>query len=78
MHRLVRTLDDARRSPVADAVAAAWGYPAGTARHVRSSAGHVFTVRTPGGQPDDPLWLRQLRRKLAEHIRRQRDMALAE
>jgi Ser/Thr protein kinase RdoA (MazF antagonist) len=42
--RLAATLDAAGRCPVADEVAARWGYPAGTARHHRSSASHVFTV----------------------------------
>ena len=44
---LGRTLDGQRRSPVADAVAACWGYPAGVARHRRPSACHV--VAAPGG-----------------------------
>lgn len=44
IQRLVETLDDQRRSPVGDVVAAAWGYPAGAARHWRSSASHVFRV----------------------------------
>ena len=44
IHALARTLGDAGRSPVADAAAAAWGLPAGAARHVRSSACHVFAV----------------------------------
>jgi Ser/Thr protein kinase RdoA (MazF antagonist) len=51
IHRLVRTVDDAGRSPVADAVAAAWGYPPGAARRWRSSASHVFVVpQTPTGR----------------------------
>jgi hypothetical protein len=41
---LAATLDDAGRSPRADAVAAAWGLPAGAARFWRSSATHVFAV----------------------------------
>jgi len=42
--RLVATLDGTRRSPVADAVAARWGYHPGVARHHRSSANHVFAL----------------------------------
>ncbi|MFC3494904.1 phosphotransferase enzyme family protein [Glycomyces rhizosphaerae] len=37
-------------SPVADQVAAAWGYPAGTAKWWRSSASHVFVLRDPEGK----------------------------
>ena len=44
IHAMARTLDDAGRSPVADLAAAAWGLPAGAARHRRSSAGHVFVL----------------------------------
>jgi Ser/Thr protein kinase RdoA (MazF antagonist) len=51
IHRLVQTVDDQRRSPISDAVAAAWAYPPGAARHWRSSASHVFMVeRTPVGR----------------------------
>src|SRR5262245_55176355 len=51
IHRLARTVDDSGRSPVADTVAAAWGYPPGAARLWRSSASHVFVVpRTPAGR----------------------------
>lgn len=50
--RLRRTVDAAWRSPVADAVVAAWGLPAGTARFWRSSASHVFVV--PAGAPGAP------------------------
>jgi Ser/Thr protein kinase RdoA (MazF antagonist) len=51
IHRLARTVDDERRSPVADVVAAAWGYPPGVARLWRSSASHVFVVpQTPAGR----------------------------
>lgn len=42
------TLDDQWRSPVADTVAAAWGYPPGSARFWRSSARHVFEVSGDG------------------------------
>jgi Ser/Thr protein kinase RdoA (MazF antagonist) len=38
------TVDEHWRSPVADAVAAAWGYPPGSAHFWRSSARHVFVV----------------------------------
>jgi Ser/Thr protein kinase RdoA (MazF antagonist) len=38
------SLDGERRSPIADAVAAAWGLPPGVARFRRSSATHVFAV----------------------------------
>lgn len=48
---LARGLDHAGHSPVADAVAAAWGHPPGSAAHRRSSASHVFTV----GDPDRPV-----------------------
>lgn len=41
---LNRTVDEAWRSPVADAVAAAWGLPPGAALYLRSSAAHVFIV----------------------------------
>jgi Ser/Thr protein kinase RdoA (MazF antagonist) len=41
---LKESVDDDWRSPVADAVAEAWGIPAGTARWWRSSATHVFVV----------------------------------
>jgi Ser/Thr protein kinase RdoA (MazF antagonist) len=41
---LASTLDDARRSPVADLAAAAWGIPPGAPRHRRSSASHVFAA----------------------------------
>jgi len=51
IHLLVRTVDDAGRSPVADAAAAGWGYPPGAARHWRSSASHVFVVpHRPAGR----------------------------
>lgn len=55
---LRRTVDDAWRSPVADAVAAAWGAPPGSALLWRSSASHV--VVAPGGirGTDRPVYLR--------------------
>lgn len=46
--RLSDTVDGDWRSPVADAVAAAWGFPPGAARYWRSSASHVFAVRGEG------------------------------
>lgn len=46
---LQETVDAAWSSPVADAVAAAWGHPPGAARYWRSSASHVFVVLTPDG-----------------------------
>lgn len=42
--RLAATLDRGRTSPVADDVAAVWGFPPGAARFHRSSATHVFAV----------------------------------
>ncbi|MFH8499908.1 phosphotransferase enzyme family protein [Streptomyces coeruleorubidus] len=45
--RLKQTVSAAWDSPIADQVAAEWGYPAGTARWWRSSASHVFVL------PDD-------------------------
>jgi len=44
IHRVALTVDAARRSSVADEVLAAWGFGPGAARHVRSSASHVFAV----------------------------------
>jgi Ser/Thr protein kinase RdoA (MazF antagonist) len=44
IHRLIATVDEAGRSPVADVVAAAWGHAPGAARHWRSSASHVFVL----------------------------------
>lgn len=44
IRRLKETVDASWRSPVADAVAAAWGLPAGAARWWRSSATHVFVI----------------------------------
>jgi Ser/Thr protein kinase RdoA (MazF antagonist) len=58
--RLRRTVTDAWESPVADAAAAAWGYPSGTAKWWRSSASHVFVLPDPAGKrflrllPDTP------------------------
>lgn len=43
---LSASVDPERRSPVADAAAAQWGYPPGAARFWRSSARHVFAVHT--------------------------------
>lgn len=55
--RIGKTVDENWRSPVSDAVAAAWGLPEGAARWLRSSATHVFIVPAPGGnQP--PSYLR--------------------
>lgn len=48
--RLKQTVTPAWESPVADQVAAAWGYPAGTAKWWRSSASHVFVLPDPGGK----------------------------
>jgi Ser/Thr protein kinase RdoA (MazF antagonist) len=48
--RLKRTVTSAWESPVADQVAAAWGYPAGTAKWWRSSASHVFVLLDPRGK----------------------------
>lgn len=48
--RLKQTVTPAWQSPVADEVAAAWGYPAGTAKWWRSSASHVFILPDPGGK----------------------------
>lgn len=48
IRRLKESVDDEYRSPVADAVAAAWGIPPGAARWWRSSATHVFVV--PGAE----------------------------
>jgi Ser/Thr protein kinase RdoA (MazF antagonist) len=44
--RLVGTVTADRRCPVADAAAAAWGFPPGAARFRRSSASHVFAIGT--------------------------------
>jgi Ser/Thr protein kinase RdoA (MazF antagonist) len=46
--RLKRTVSEAWDSPIADQVAAQWGYPAGTARWWRSSASHVFVLPDNG------------------------------
>jgi Ser/Thr protein kinase RdoA (MazF antagonist) len=50
IRRLAQTVTDARQSPVADRVAAAWGCPAGAARWWRSSASHVFVFSTNDGR----------------------------
>jgi len=42
--RLKQTVAGSWDSPVADQVAARWGYPAGTAKWWRSSASHVFVL----------------------------------
>lgn len=52
--RISKTVDENWRSPVADAVAAAWGLPKGAARWLRSSATHVFVVPAPGGNEPPP------------------------
>jgi Ser/Thr protein kinase RdoA (MazF antagonist) len=44
IRRMKESVDAEFRSPVADAVAAAWGIPPGAARWWRSSATHVFVV----------------------------------
>ncbi|MER5217782.1 phosphotransferase [Streptomyces sp. NPDC002838] len=46
--RLKQTVSEAWDSPVADQVAAHWGYPAGTAKWWRSSASHVFVLPDNG------------------------------
>ncbi|NUU15716.1 phosphotransferase [Cellulomonas humilata] len=51
------TVDADWRSPVADAVAAAWGIAPGAARWKRSSATHVFVV-PPDADPRGVLYLR--------------------
>src|SRR5688572_8046117 len=48
--RLKRTVTSTWESPVADQVALAWGYPAGTAKWWRSSASHVFVLPDPRGK----------------------------
>jgi Ser/Thr protein kinase RdoA (MazF antagonist) len=72
IHRLARTVDDAGRSPVADTVAAAWGYPPGAARLRRSSASHVFVV------PTTPTGRVYLRFVPATHTPRARVTAVAQ
>ena len=47
---LKRTVTAAWESPVADEVAAAWGYLPGTAKWWRSSASHVFVLPDPNGK----------------------------
>jgi Ser/Thr protein kinase RdoA (MazF antagonist) len=46
--RLKQTVSEAWDSPIADDVAAQWGYPAGTAKWWRSSASHVFVLPENG------------------------------
>jgi Ser/Thr protein kinase RdoA (MazF antagonist) len=48
--RLRQTVAESWDSPVADQVAAQWGYPAGTARWWRSSASHVFVLPGDGSR----------------------------
>ncbi|WP_129790069.1 phosphotransferase enzyme family protein [Promicromonospora panici] len=48
--RLKRTVTTAWESAIADQVAAAWGYPPGTAKWWRSSASHVFVLPDPDGK----------------------------
>lgn len=48
--RLKRTVSELWESPIADQVAAAWGYEAGTAKWWRSSASHVFVLPDPNGK----------------------------
>ncbi|KRD44066.1 hypothetical protein ASE38_07795 [Cellulomonas sp. Root930] len=55
--RVDATVDDSWRSPVADAVAVAWGIAPGAARWKRSSATHVFVV-PPDADPRGVLYLR--------------------
>jgi Ser/Thr protein kinase RdoA (MazF antagonist) len=50
LERLVATLDDEWRSPVADAMLARWAHDAGSARYLRGSANFVFVFRQ-GGEP---------------------------
>jgi Ser/Thr protein kinase RdoA (MazF antagonist) len=51
IHALGTTVGDDWRSPVADAVGAAWGLAPGAARWWRSSASHVFVVPAGAGTP---------------------------
>ena len=48
--RLKQTVAGSWDSPVADQVAARWGYPAGIARWWRSSGSHVFVLDGDGGR----------------------------
>jgi Ser/Thr protein kinase RdoA (MazF antagonist) len=48
--RLKQTVSEAWESPIADQVAAAWGYAPGTAKWWRSSASHVFVLPDPNGK----------------------------
>jgi Ser/Thr protein kinase RdoA (MazF antagonist) len=48
--RLKQTVTDDWESPVADRMAALWGYPPGTAKWWRSSASHVFVLPDPRGK----------------------------
>jgi Ser/Thr protein kinase RdoA (MazF antagonist) len=47
---LKQTVSEAWESPIADQVAAAWGYAPGTAKWWRSSASHVFVLPDPNGK----------------------------
>ena len=58
---LHRTVDDAWRSPVVDAVAEAWDVPAGEALVWRSSASHVAVVPSGARGADRPVYLRFVR-----------------
>ena len=69
---LSETVDEQWRSPVADAVAASYGVPAGSARFWRSSARHVFGVPAEGSRPDA-----YLRFAPAELTARADDLAVA-
>ncbi|MGV9311635.1 phosphotransferase enzyme family protein [Streptomyces sp. NPDC003691] len=54
---MARQVNEAWQSPVADAVAAPWGFAPGAARWWRSSASHVFVVpETP--EPGEAVYLR--------------------
>ena len=55
--RVAATVDPSWRSPVADAVANAWGIAPGAARWLRSSATHVFVV-PPDADPRGVLFVR--------------------
>jgi Ser/Thr protein kinase RdoA (MazF antagonist) len=55
--RIAATVDPSWRSPVADAIAHAWGIAPGAARWLRSSATHVFVV-PPDLDPRGVLFVR--------------------
>ena len=50
-NKMAQSVDESRRSHVADVVAAAWGQPAGTALWWRSSGSHVFRVPAQDDRP---------------------------